>query len=133
MTGDEWIGEAKENADEWLGEEDGDPEEGSDTLVRFDVRPPVVPEQVGVHTGKEAAIQVGLEQLCKDAWPSEEHVDIAVNPDDSTNEERREIESANELCWQVATLMNEAEENGMDPEAVVEAVIGYAKGRQTDR
>lgn len=136
MTDDEWIAEAAENADRWQGDDDdrsGEDAAEADTLVRFDVRPPVVPQQVGVHTGREAAVQVALEQLCKDAWPSEEHVDIAVNPDDSTDEGRREIDSANELCWQVATLMNEAEENGMDPEAVVEAVIGYAKGRQTDR
>jgi hypothetical protein len=113
------------------GGQDGPAEQGR-TLVRFDVTPPVVPQQVGVHTGKQAAIQVALEQLCKDAWPPEEHVDILVNPD-QPDDERREIDSTDELRWQVADLMNEAEENGLDPSEVVETVIGYAKGRQTDR
>jgi hypothetical protein len=135
MTDDEWIAEAAENADRWQGDDDdrsGEDAAEADTLVRFDVRPPVVPQQVGVHTGREAAVQVALEQLCKDAWPPEEHVDILVNPD-QPDDERREIDSTDELRWQVADLMNEAEENGLDPEEVVETVLGYAKGRQTDR
>lgn len=40
-----------------------------------------------------------------------------------------EIDSLDELQWQVATLMEEAEQNGLDPKEVKESVIGYAKGR----
>lgn len=42
------------------------------------------------------------------------------------------INDVDELRWQVAGLMNEAEENGVDPQEAKDTVIGYAKGRMVD-
>lgn len=42
-------------------------------------------------------------------------------------------EAEMDLIWDVAGVMNEAEEAGVDPERAKDVVLGYVKGRQVDR
>jgi len=43
------------------------------------------------------------------------------------------IESETDIIFAIAEVLNEAEENGIDPEDAKETALGYVEGRETDR
>jgi len=43
------------------------------------------------------------------------------------------IESETDIIFAIASILDEAEDNGIDPEEAKQQALGYVKGRMTDR